>query len=169
MKKQGHHFQKIFIGLLLFLMLSCSWNNQISNYQPPKNIEDGNVTNFTIVKDSVKSSLGNCLRQKYLRLPDSAHYYSDCDCPDGMELDSIFGEKHRIIWSRINTLAPKNPHYLFSKSTYRFYDQQGRPIKQTTTIYETDTNYQYQQYFNEAGELKSEKLPFYDFLELGAR
>ncbi len=38
--------------------------------------------------------------------------------------------------------------------------------KAGTNIYQPDTNFQYQQYFNEAGELQAEKLPLYDQYEI---
>jgi hypothetical protein len=167
MKKQASKIQYLFTGLLLFLMLGCSWEYHLSHFSSPKSLEDGNVSNYTVIKDSISSNFGQCLRQRYLRLPDSSHFFSDCDCPEGYEVDSVFGKRHKIIWSRINILAPKNPNYLYSKYTYRYYDRKGRPIKQTTNIYQPDTNYQYQQYFNEAGELQAEKLPLYDQYEIG--
>tara|TARA_R110002050_G_scaffold272894_3_gene416731 strand:- start:2046 stop:2555 length:510 start_codon:yes stop_codon:yes gene_type:complete len=168
MKKQALIFRHLFIWPLLLLVLACSWDYHISHYRAPKNLQNGDLNNYTIVKDSISGSFGNCLRQKYLRLPDSTHYYSDCDCPNGFEVDSAYGKSHKVIWTRINILAPKNPNYLYSNSTYRFYDRRGRPIKQTTNIYQPDTNYQYQQYFNEAGELQAEKLPLYNEYEIKA-
>ncbi|PTM04298.1 MAG: hypothetical protein DA405_07740 [Bacteroidetes bacterium] len=166
MKKQAAIFKHLFTWPLLLLMLACSWDYQISHYRVPQAVQDGNIDNYSIAIDSISGSFGDCLRQKYLRLPDSAHFFSDCDCPNGIEVDSAYGKKHKLIWTRINVRAAKNPNYLYSKYTYRFFDRKGRPIKQTTNIYQPDTNYQYQQYFNEAGELQAEKLPLYDQYEI---
>ncbi len=166
MKKPAEKRNILRLSLLFILAIGCSTEYNIRVYQSPKALEDTTIRNAAIIGDSISSTFGNCSRKKYLRLPDSAHYYSNCNCPGGLAVDSVFGIKHRLIWSRINTLAPKNPQYLFSKMVYVFYDKQGRPTRQTTQIYEPDTNYQFQQYFNELGELQEEKLPLYDYLEI---
>lgn len=67
------------------------------------------------------------------------------------ELDTFRRENDKLIWTRINQLASKKPSYLYSSMVYVFNNKQGRRRKQTPYIYEPDTNYQPQQYFNQEG------------------
>jgi hypothetical protein len=148
------------------LFTGCSWESHLQNFQAAEPLNGSIMESHTIVNDSINSPFGRCLRQRYLRLPDSALYYVDCDCPAGQELDTIIGENDKLIWTRINQLASKNPSYLYSSMVYVFYDKQGRPMKQTTNIYEPDTNYQFQQYFNQEGVLLEKKELYLDELQL---
>jgi len=146
-------------------MPGCSWEYHLQYYKAAKPISQATLKNHTTVNDSINSPYGRCLRQRYLRLPDSTLYYVDCACPAGQEMDTLIGKNDKLIWTRINQLAPKNPHYLYSAMVYVFYDKQGRRIKQTASIYEPDTNYQFQQYFSEEDVLLKKRELFLNELQ----